>query len=237
MLSAQTTDRGLKDKALIGLNGGMRASPGRDLPSSRRKRAIPLLVWAARQLLGFLRLPSAVRRFYFLALATAVRTRDYGTLGYVTYPDELASVLTLARGRRRIIELGTGAAWTAIALALTDEHSQVITYDIRQQANRERYLGLVKPAVRARIHIREGPGANGPAEPTSVGLLYIDSSHEREETIASFRAWEEAIEPGGVVAFHDYANPRWPGVTDAVAELGLVGDRPAPVLFVWRKPG
>jgi hypothetical protein len=208
----------------------------RDVRSSRRNRATPLLVWAARQLLGFVRLPSAVRRFYFLALATALRTRDHRILGYVTYPDELANVLMLARGRRRIIELGTGAAWTAIALALTDERSEVVTYDIRQQANRERYLRLVKPTVRARIHFREGPGADGPSEPTPVGLLYIDSSHEREETISSFRAWEKTIEPGGVVAFHDYANPRWPGVTDAVAELGLVGDRPAPVLFVWRKP-
>ncbi len=177
-----------------------------------------------------------MRRFYLLALATAVRTRDHRTLGVVTYPDELAKILMLAHGRRRIIELGTGAAWTAIALALMDERTEVVTYDIRQPANRERYLRLVKPTVRARIHFRTGPGADGPSELTPVGLLYIDSSHEREETISSFRAWEDVIEPGGVVAFHDYANPRWPGVTEAVAELGLVGDRPAPVLFVWRKP-
>jgi predicted O-methyltransferase YrrM len=177
-----------------------------------------------------------VRRFYFLAVLTALRTRDHRTLGAVTYPDELSKLLTLARGRRRIVELGTAAAWSAIALALTDESSEVVTYDLQQYANRERYLRLVKPTVRARIQFREGPGADGPSEPTPVGLLFIDSSHEREETISSFRAWEKVIEPGGVIAFHDYANPRLPGVTDAVAELGLVGDRPAPILFVWRKP-
>jgi predicted O-methyltransferase YrrM len=176
--------------------------------SSRRKRATPLLVWAARQLVGFVRLPSAVRRFYLLALFTALTTRDHRTIGAVTYPDELAKLLRLARGRRRIVELGTAAAWSAIALALTDEGSEVVSYDLLQYANRERYLRLVKPNVRARIQFREGPGADGPSEPTPVGLLYIDSSHEREETISSFRAWEKVVEPGGIVAFHDYANPR-----------------------------
>jgi predicted O-methyltransferase YrrM len=202
-----------------------------------RKRTTPLFKGFAGQLLGFVRLPPAVRRFYFRALATALRTRDFRTLTYVTYPNELARLLSLARGCREVVELGTGAGWTSIAFALTEESSQVTTYDIWQQPKRERYLALVKPGVRARIDFRERPGASGPDDLRSVDLLYIDSSHEREELVASFRAWEDVVEPGGVVAFHDYANPNWPGVAEAVADLGLDGDQPAPVLFVWRKPG
>ncbi len=41
--------------------------------------------------------------------------------------------------------------------------------------------------------------------------------------------------PGGAVAFHDYDHPEYPGVREAVEELGLRG-QPVGGMFVWRKP-
>jgi hypothetical protein len=58
-----------------------------------------------------------------------------------------------------------------------------------------------------------------------VHLLYIDSSHEREETLAEVRAWRPLMAPGSVIVFDDYANPIFRGVTEAVAELGITGER------------
>jgi predicted O-methyltransferase YrrM len=76
----------------------------------------------------------------------------------------------------------------------------------------------------------EGPRPGAPP----AGLVFVDSSHERAETLASFRAWEPALAPGGAIAFHDYCEPGYPGVSEAIGELGLDGEVHGS-LFVWRK--
>ena len=42
------------------------------------------------------------------------------------------------------------------------------------------------------------------------------------------------LSPGGVIAFHDYDDEDYPGVTEAVRELGLQGEARGH-LYVWRK--
>jgi hypothetical protein len=64
-------------------------------------------------------------------------------------------------------------------------------------------------------------------------MLFIDSVHEREPTLAEFAAWRPRLDPGALVVFHDYGHPRFPGVQEAVAELGLEGDVRGG-MFVWR---
>jgi hypothetical protein len=59
-----------------------------------------------------------------------------------------------------------------------------------------------------------------------VQSVFIDASHERDETIAIFRAWENAVVADGAVAFHDYI-PAWPGVVEAIHALGPKGRRTA----------
>jgi cephalosporin hydroxylase len=68
-----------------------------------------------------------------------------------------------------------------------------------------------------------------------VDAVFIDSSHLREETMATFRTFEPVLSPGGVVAFHDWDDDDYPGVTAAVRALGLEGEARGH-LFVWRKP-
>jgi hypothetical protein len=63
--------------------------------------------------------------------------------------------------------------------------------------------------------------------------LFIDSEHEREPVLAAFAAWRDALAPGAVVVFHDYGHPQYPGVREAVRELGLQGSERGG-LFVWR---
>jgi hypothetical protein len=86
------------------------------------------------------------------------------------------------------------------------------------------------------VHLHDRPGGRGPADPPPVDAVFIDSSHELEETVATFRTWEPAVVPGGIIAFHDWEDAAYPGVTDAVRELGLLGEARGH-LFVWRKPG
>src|SRR5918998_704971 len=88
---------------------------------------------------------------------------------------------------------------------------------------------------RARLHLHDRPGGRGPDDPPPVDAVFIDSSHEYDETVATFRTWEPALAAGGIIAFHDWQDEAYPGVTEAVRDLGLPrggrGD-----LFVWGQP-
>ena len=186
-----------------------------------------------RLALSLRRLPPRVARFYVKALWTARRANDDFALTSGTRPRELADLLAVAGGRRRVAEIGTGSAWTAIALALSHHERTVVSYDPVARPHRELYLGLVRPDVRQRIELLEGRGEANAAEGTFVDLVFVDSSHEREETIATFESWRGLVAPGGIVAFHDYEEPLFPGVTEAIHELKLRGEAHGH-LFVWR---
>ena len=176
---------------------------------------------------ALLRLPPRVALFYSNARRLAARSGDDWSLQSATKPESLRELLRVARGHRRVVEIGTGTAWTTAALALADGQRRVTSFDPVVRPERERYLALAGSA-RDRIELLAVPGESGPREP--VDMLFIDGSHERERTIETFRAWRPAVT--GVVAFHDYDNPAYPGVSEAIAELGLRG-RVVRDLFVW----
>jgi predicted O-methyltransferase YrrM len=177
-------------------------------------------------------LPPAVAWFRLRARRVARKNGDEFTLRSVTRADELGRLIELARGRRHVVELGTGTAWTAISLALADRARVVVSYDPLVWDGRDEYLALAGSA-RERITLVEGPGENGPppgAPPAD--LLFIDSSHDLEPTLAEFAAWRDKLAPGAIIAFHDYDEPAYPGVTEAVRHLGLEGEIYGH-MFIW----
>ena len=161
--------------------------------------------------------------FQWRARRLADRADDRFTLASATRPADLSVLLELARDRRRVAELGTATGWTAIALALADSQRQVITYDPFDRPERQLYLALVGPQVRNRIEFVAAPGSSGPPDERAVDLLYIDSSHLREETISELSAWRSSLRPGALVVFDDYTHSDYPGVREAVDQLGLPG--------------
>jgi hypothetical protein len=177
-------------------------------------------------------LPRPVARFFWRAYRHAHRTEDRFSLASAARPTELAELLALARDRKSVVELGTGTAWSAIALALDDHMRRVVTYDPCTRPEREGYLDLVGPRVRGCIEFRNEPDSRGPRDGESVELLFIDSSHDRDSVMAAFRAWRDALVPGAIVAFHDYDHPSYPGVREAILGLGLLGRRHGG-LYVW----
>jgi predicted O-methyltransferase YrrM len=179
-------------------------------------------------------LPRRVALFFWRAWRHASRAGDEFSLASAARPAELAELLGLARGSTAVVELGTGTAWSAIALALDDPARRVITYDPFVRPEREAYLDITGQDVRARIDLRAEPDSQGPrAGDRPVELLFIDSQHEYEPVLAAFRAWRDALAPGAVVVFHDYTHPDYPGVKKAVAKLGLSG-REIGGVFVWQ---
>ncbi len=151
-------------------------------------------------------------------------------------PEHLATLLELARGRRVVVELGTGTAWATAALVVDDPGRRVLSFDPVVRPERERYLDLLDDAQRGRIELVAGPGAEGAQRADAVEMLFIDSSHEREPTVLEFTAWRPRLAPGAVVVFDDHGHPDWPGVAEAVGDLGLAGEVRGG-LFVWRWSG
>jgi predicted O-methyltransferase YrrM len=184
-----------------------------------------------RQLVG---LPPAVALFFARARRLAARRGDDWSLRSATGPRSLAHVLRAARGHRRFVEIGTGTAWAAIAGALADPSRQVVSYDPVVRPERDWYLGLAGSDARARIDLVHGAGEDGPPSlDEHVDFVFVDGSHQCERTVAAFEAWRPALAPGGAIASHDWGNAKYPGVTEAIRELGLRGQELGDV-FVWR---
>lgn len=180
-------------------------------------------------------LPPRVAWFVLRARARARREQDVFSLDSALRPAKLEALLDAAAGRRRVVELGTGTAWATVALAIADPQRTIESWDPVVREQRERYVVLGGPDVRRRITFVEGLGENGPGATTGVDLLFIDSSHEREPTLAEVAAWRPALAPGALIAFDDYGHPDYPGVAEAVADLGADGEERAS-LFLWRLP-
>ncbi len=185
---------------------------------------------ALRELLRLRVLPPQVARFQWRARRRATVLGDAFALEASTRPADLARLLKLARGRRSVVELGTANGWTAIALALDDAKRTVVTFDPFDRPERAAYLELVPDTVKRRIEFVAQPGQLGPGATRTkavrrhVELLYIDSSHDRDETIAEVTAWRQALGVDALIVFDDYGHPDYPGVRDAVDTLGLVGE-------------
>jgi predicted O-methyltransferase YrrM len=177
-------------------------------------------------------LPPRVTLFYLTALALAVIRRDRFTLASATRPGDLQALLELARGATSVAEIGTGPGWSSIAIALTQPECRIVSFDVEPRPV-ERYARLVPRSVRERIRFVLGDGAGGAAGAPLVDFVFIDSSHQFEETVETFEAWRPKLRSPGTVVFHDYGNPDYPGVEQAVAQLGLEG-RAQGGVFVWR---
>jgi predicted O-methyltransferase YrrM len=170
-------------------------------------------------------LPPRVALFQWRAWRLAWRVGDPFSPVSHTGARKLAVLLNAARGRRLVVELGTGTAWTAISLVLADPKRVVLSYDPIERPERERYLRLVSPGTRRRLTFVGTSGDEGPRDTGTVELLYIDSSHDRQNTIREVEAWRPALEEGSLVVFDDFAHPSYPGVEEAVRYLGLVGEQ------------
>ena len=187
----------------------------------------------ARLLLATRALPARAALFKARAMLRAARLKDDWALQSSTRPADVAELLRLAEGRRLVVELGTATGWTAGCLLLADRKRRLMSFDPVVREHRDAYLGLLPRNARERLELVPAPGHE--ARGVHVELLFVDSSHDRNATVAEFRAWEPRLAPGALVVLHDYGNPAYPGVAEAVEELGL-GGREHAGLWLWDAP-
>jgi len=187
----------------------------------------------ARLLLATRTLPARAALFQARAMLRAQRLGDDWALRSSTRPADVAELLRLARGRKRAVELGTATGWTSGALLLAEPQRRLMSFDPVVREHREAYLALLPRSARERLELVAAPGHEARGE--AIDLLFVDSSHDRDATVAELRAWEPRLAPGALVVLHDYANPAYPGVAQAVELLGLDGREHAG-LWLWEAP-
>jgi predicted O-methyltransferase YrrM len=208
------------------------ARPQAGLSRSLRSEAVAAASEWRFGLAALRRLPPRVAWFNLRARRVARRTGDAFSLQSALRPAKLAELLDAAAGRRVLVELGTGTAWTTIALALADPDRTILSYDIVER-DRAPYLELVPDPVRSRITFVTAAAEDGPGDACDVELLFVDSSHERDPTLAQIAVWRPVLAPGALVVFDDYGHPDYPGVAQAVAALGATGTVRAS-MFLWQ---
>src|SRR5919107_581389 len=158
-------------------------------PSARARSAISLASPPMRSSVAtaklrrnavLFRLPPRVAIFYSRARRAAAREGDEWSLRSATGPESLARILRLARGRKRVVEIGTGTAWTTAALLIADRERHVLSFDPKVWPQRERYLGLAGAGVTARVELVQSGGEEGRGErPWCPDMLFVDGSHDR----------------------------------------------------------
>lgn len=168
--------------------------------------------------------PAAVAVFQWRAHRLARRINDDFSLVSATRPDKLKLILELARGRSTVVELGTATGWTAISLLLADPTRTVVTLDPIERATRELYLALAPRGARDRLRLLNVQGVEVPAGIGPIDFLYVDSSHEREATIAELEAWQPHLAQDALLVLDDFTHPDYPGVREAVRALRLDGE-------------
>lgn len=187
----------------------------------------------ARLLLATRALPARAALFQARAMLRAQRLGDDWAPRSSTRPADVAELLRLARGRRRAVELGTATGWTSGALLLAESERRLISFDPVVREHREAYLALLPRRARERLELVAAPGHE--ARGKGIDLLFVDSSHDRDATMTEFEAWRPRLTPGALVVLHDYGNPAYPGVVEAVEQLGLDGREHAG-LWLWEAP-
>lgn len=138
---------------------------------------------------------------------------------------ETAALRDLAAGRT-VLEVGSAFGWSAIAMALGGA-ARVVTVDVHEPGDSNEERGTLAPllanlagfGVRDKVTAVIGRSPEALADLGTFGLAFIDADHCRESVLADVKAARDHLEPGGILACHDYGNDSTPGVADALDEL------------------
>ena len=176
----------------------------------------------------------AVRRSR--AVAGAAR-RDVFSLDSALRPAKLAVLLEAAAGRRTVVELGTGTAWATIALAIADPRA----HDRELGSGRARAARAATWTSPARTcaggsRSSKGWGRTGPAPSPASTCSSSTARTSASRRSPRSRPGAPSLAPGALVVFDDYGHPDYPGVAEAVAELGAAGEARALAASSGRRP-
>ena len=159
-------------------------------------------------------------------------------------PDGVPGWLTPAEGRAlwaaaaglAVLELGTAGGRATVCLAQSAR--RVVSVDARDQGPAAEWARRFGVAARVEFRRGEVGGVAAALAGERFGLALVDTEHDAASVRRDLDAVARVLDPGGLVAVHDYPDPGWPDVRRVVdeyaARLGWVRVAQADYLGVFR---
>lgn len=141
---------------------------------------------------------------------------DLGVPGWLLRTDALKLHECAHFARGDVLELGTYQGLSALVMARAMEGAgrpgRVVTLELSRDFARRARANLEAAGLLGRVDIRVGDAARAlaalGAEGRRFGFAFVDHSHAYGPMVAACRALPPLLEPGALVAFHDYNDPR-----------------------------
>ena len=128
---------------------------------------------------------------------------------------EEAKLLWESAKGKAVLELGTACGRSTVCLAQQAKH--VVSIDQRDQSEAAEWLR--RYGLSEHVSLRRGDIAVlGPLLNERFGLAFIDTEHDAPSVARDIDVVLKVLEPGGLIAFHDYPDPGWPDVRRVVDE-------------------
>lgn len=172
------------------------------------------------------------------------RASAAGVEGFL-HPSELELLVELATGKD-VLEIGSFKGLSAWAMAHVAKHVTCIdTFKANSagQVQEEEYttLATFDHNLRGFDNVTRLPFSSERAyellpETAMFDMIFLDAMHTYEDVKADINRWWPRVNPGGVLAFHDYAHDHFPGVKQAVDEVFGVAEEWTVTLRVVHKP-
>jgi hypothetical protein len=138
-------------------------------------------------------------------------------------PEEVPGWLTLteaellwrtARGLK-VLELGTACGRSTVCLGQSAK--RVVSVDVADQGEAREWVRRFGVAACVEF-VRGDAGEVCQRLEEKFGMVFIDTLHDAASVERDIVAALKVLEPGGLLAFHDYPDPGWPDVRRVVDE-------------------
>jgi hypothetical protein len=137
-----------------------------------------------------------------------------GVPGYLTI-DEGRALYDAAAGRT-VVEMGTADGRATVCMGQAAR--RVVTVDVQDQsaaAEWARRFGVTERVEFRCGGVAEQLGSGG----ERFGLAFVDTEHDAASVQRDLELAVRVLEPGGLLAVHDYPDPSWPEVRMVVDEF------------------
>lgn len=152
--------------------------------------------------------------------------------GYMT-ENELAWLYDNANNQS--VEIGSykGRSSTAIGLKLKQSQGNLTCVDCwyNEDIYKDFQNNMKKAEIPLSILKMKSVEAASHFADSSLDFVFIDSSHEYQDTIEEILLWLPKIKSDGLLCGHDYGHPHYPGLKKAVKELCFGFENP--VDSIW----
>ena len=160
----------------------------------------------------------------------------YGLEGLIRFGEGLRlSYLASKVKSGVIVEIGSFKGKSTSFLAAGSRHANSIpvyavdTWDLREQYGQQKYQAKetlesfhrqTRPYAKLITAVRGFSQEVAKTWDKDIGLLFIDGCHWYKEAWADYQNWQKFIPTGGMLALHDYQNPKIQMVVERIKSHG-----------------